>query len=71
MEKQKEKLLDELEKLWYQLYQIRVDKARKINESQDIIKVEIKYKDDKDSYYNFLKEDILKVQELGAIKYLL
>ncbi len=70
MEKQKEKLLDELEKLWYQLYQIRVAKAREINESQDIIKVEIKYKNDKNSYHNFLKEDIFKGSGIRSDKIL-
>lgn len=59
LETRKTELIQGLQELWYKLYRLRVEKAEQINESQNIIRIEIQYKSETETYCNWLKE-ILK-----------
>jgi len=41
--------------LWHELYLLRSDKVEEINNEQDIIKIEVNYKGDKDSFAEYLR----------------
>ena len=44
------RMLEQIQKLWHQLFQIRVSKAEEINRSENFIKIEIHYKGDKEAF---------------------
>lgn len=54
-QKQKKAKYQQIQALWHELYLLRSDKVEEINNEQDIIKIEVNYKGDKDSFAEYLR----------------
>lgn len=63
----KKEKYQQLQELWHKLYLLRSQKAEEINNRQDIIKVEVNYKGDKESFIEHLRF-LLQGSRIGSRK---